>query len=107
MALSDIIKADLQTLVTDLGEQVFTWNDEDYECIPSPDSDASVLGEGGFSIEVDLNITVSKDAFSSEIYPASQDKITFNNKTYRIITVRSDASGAFLRLLCNSANRGV
>jgi len=107
MTLKDIINRDLQTIAADLDNPVITWNGEDYECVPSSNGILASLEDGGFAIEADFIANVRKELFTDDIYPKSQQKLTYNNADYRIITVRHDASSAFVRLFCNSINRGV
>lgn len=107
MSLADIIKADLQLINADLGEPTITWNDEDYECIPSSNGSTSNLEEGGFSVDADLIINIRKELFTDEVFPQAQQKLTYNDVVYRIQTVRTDATNTFLRLVCTDINKGV
>lgn len=107
MSLRETIISDLESIATDLENPVFTYNGEDYECVNSGNGSKSLLEMGGFSTEADLVLNVRKELFTDDIYPVSQNKLTFNSKTYRIDTVRHDATGAFLRLMCVDASRGV
>jgi len=106
MALRDIIKADLKMIATDMSNPTFTWKGEDYECIPSSDGAELALEMGGFSTEADIAFTTRKELFVDSL-PQSQQTLIYKTKTYRILTVREDATGAFYRLICINNNRGV
>lgn len=107
MTLKDTIIADLSVIAADMGDQVFTWNGEDYICIPSSTSKGLNLEMGGFGGEATLVLNVRKELFTDAVYPQSQQTLTFNSATYRIESQRQDATGAFLRLQCTDNNRGV
>lgn len=105
--LQDTIIADLKSIGTDLGNQVFTWHGEDYGCIASSRGKTDVLGDGGFSVDADLSISVLKELFSDGNYPKPQQKIIYKSRGYRIQTVRQDTTDAFIRLICTDDMKGI
>lgn len=107
MSLKDIMVADLKVVGADMGDQVFTWKGEDYECIPGTDGQVASLQVGGFSVDADLIINVLKERFGDDVYPVSQQKVTYKTREYRIEVVREDATDAYLRLLCVDSTRGI
>jgi hypothetical protein len=107
MALIDIIKQDLESIYTDLGNPYITFNGEDYPCIASSVGATANLEIGGFSVDTDLVITINKSLFTDEIFPKYQQLITYNLKNYRIISVRTDVTGALIRLFCQDDSRGI
>lgn len=107
MALKDTIIADLAVIAADMGDQVFTWNSEEYICIPSSTSKGLNLEMGGFGAESTLVLNVRKELFTDDVYPQPKQTLTYNSVTYRIESQRQDATGAFLRLFCVDDNRGV
>lgn len=107
MTLRETIIADLESIATDLENPVMTWNSEEYEVVPSSTGKQLNLEEGGFGSDLDLVINVRKELFTDEVYPASQQTITYNSIEYRIESVRYDVTGAFLRIFCINKNRGV
>lgn len=99
MNLKETMQADLGAIATDLGDQVFTWNGEDYICIPSSTNVEGELGIGGFNINNSRTITVNKDLFTDDLYPKEKDIITFNDTRYRIEKRINNANDAFLHLI--------
>jgi hypothetical protein len=106
MNLSDIINKSLIKINEQLGEPVFIWQSEEYPCIPSSTGKALTLEDGGFAVEADLVLTVRTELFETN-YPSAQQKVTYKDIVYRIITVRKDVSDTFLRLFCENPSRGV
>ena len=107
MSLKDTIISDLETIADDLANPVVTWKGEDYECIPSSNGINEVLEIGGFAVTADIIFTIRKELFANDVYPSNQQKITYNSTTYRIEIVRHDVTGAFIRLFCVDADRGI
>lgn len=107
MALKDIVTQDLETIATDLGDQEMTWKGETYVCIPSSAVKGLNLEMGGLGADASLVLTVAKELFTDDLYPASQEYLTFNNIRYRIQSVRYDPTTAFIRIFCIDDSRGV
>ena len=99
MSLKDTIQADLATISTDLGDPVFTWNGEDYLCIPSSTNVDEFLGIGGFNINYARTITVNLNLFTDTIYPREKDRVTFEGTEYRIEKRIWNANNSFMRLV--------
>ncbi len=102
MTLADTIKNDLLTIEADLGNQVFTWDGEDYICIPSTDERLveSDSVRGNFIVQRVLNLTVRTNLFSDSLFPSAQDTVKYKSAIYRIVNVKQDPTGALLKLIC-------
>jgi hypothetical protein len=113
MALRDTITKDILSIEADLENPTFAWDGETYLCVPSSTEAVNTLDKGGFSVDRILNLTVRKlnddgsPVFADGIYPKSKEKVTFNDVTYRILTVKHDPTGAILHLMCYSALKGI
>lgn len=105
MGLSDTIREDLQFIENEMENQVFTWQNNDYICIPNTANEERVLEPGGFSVNADLVLSTRTDQFVT--FPTEQEKLVYLEKTYRIIKVGKIALGVYLRLHCMSENRGI
>lgn len=104
--LYDQILEDIASITAELGNPVFTWNGTDYECVPSTANDSKQVDIGGFSSDSDLIVSVRSDLFFNSIYPEVQkSKITYLNKTYRVLKVGFLNHGAIIRLHCVSEFR--
>lgn len=104
--LYDEMIADLQIIEGDMLNQVFTWKGADYICIPNTANEHRDLGQGGFSITSDLVLSVRADQFTTT-YPTEQETIIYLGKTYRIEKVGTIAMGAYIRIHCEAAYKGV
>jgi hypothetical protein len=108
MTLREQIQRDLAAISIDLDNPSIIWHGVEYACVPGPVGTLiEGVEDGGFSPDLDFVCTVSKDLFSNDVYPAPQQTITYNNLVYRVLNIREDATGAFLKLACVSANRGI
>ena len=107
MAFKDIVNSGIGRISARLGNPLFTWNGEDYICVPSSAGEIRSLEEGGFSVDADLVLTIKSDSFTDGNIPKSQQKLTYRNRGYRIITVKQDASTAIIRLFCQDDSRGI
>lgn len=105
MSLQSIIKTDLKFIEGELSNPTITWKNEDYICIPSSEGATSLIGEGGFSIDADVVMSVRKELFTDGIFPKQQEKFTYQGKMYRVLTIREDVTGAFLRVFGVDPNR--
>lgn len=107
MALKDTIISDLKTIATDLGNPIMTWKSEEFEVIPSSTTKQLNLEMGGLGEDSALVLSIRKELFTDDIYPTSQEYLTYNSIRYRIQNVRHDPTWAFLRLFCIDDSRGV
>jgi hypothetical protein len=115
MALPDDIAADLAELETELAPDgvnphTFSHNGIDYPCTPGSVTRGKTLGSGGFSIEADLVLFVRAILFPTEqehagARPESKEKLTYNNRSYRIEDVVTPAGEPFFKLICVDPNR--
>jgi hypothetical protein len=108
MTLQEQIAKDLKTIETDLGSQSLTWDGQDYVCIPASVGElADLSGDGGFGINIDTILKVRKELFVDNVFPAEQEKVTFNSKGLRIYRVIAEPFSAFLKLILTSDDKGV
>ena len=107
MMFADMVNVGMSRIATRLGNQVFTWKGEDYECIPSTANEIRGLEEGGFSVDADLSLSIRRELFTDGILPAAQQKISYRGRGYRIITIKQDASTSMIRLICEDDSRGI
>lgn len=111
--LRDEIVADLLTIESELGSPTFTWKGGTYSFIPSISEFDRELETGGFSTNQMLTATVRKlTASGSNVFitsPTAQDTIIYNmdGTTFRIESIRHDATGAYFRIVAVSAVRGI
>ena len=104
--LGSQIESDLQAIEADMGSQTIIYKTETYVCTPATGRETLILDVGGFERQADLVITIRMSLFTDAVYPASQEKITYNSKSYRIADVKEDATHTFMKLICVSATRG-
>ncbi len=104
--LKDFITLGLTQMEDYLESPTLTWKGDEYTVINSSWGKDLTLEEGGFGIEADISFTIRKDQFG-DAFPSSHELVIFNETTYRITTVKHDASGVFLRLLCVNSNKGI
>jgi hypothetical protein len=102
--LGDEIESDLQNVEEDLGFPYFTWDGEDFRCIPSGTGQGGQLVSGGILSESDLVLVVRLTVFPNRQYP-TQGLITYKGKQYRIDSDRVDVTGTFVRLACVDPDR--
>lgn len=107
MSLKSIMEKDLLTIQKDLENPVFIYDSREYPCSIGSPQDALVLEDGGFSDQPAIVIVVRKIDFDGEAPPSSQEKITYNNTTYRVASVVNNPNQAFVKLVCVSKDRGV
>jgi hypothetical protein len=117
MSLLDEMLADIPEIESDMNSPSFmvTWiaatksavNQGPYSCIPSSNREERILGEGGFYVNYDLVLSAQLSQFDTSI-PTDQDKILYNDKTYRIVRTHTQPIvGSYIRLFCEDATRGV
>lgn len=91
-------------IITDKGNNVISWRNEDYLCSNSGISNAKGLEVGGYSLEQKNSFTILTSNFTEGVYPKEQEKITYKGKKYRIMEVIYDDNNAFIRLICQFEN---
>lgn len=98
---------------TDLGSQVFTWDDEDFYCHIGSYSQTAKLQVGGLMNLPDLMLVVRKydssgnEVFADSILPTpKRDLITFKSKKYRVQTVETDNTDTFFTMTLTTVNDG-
>jgi|SRR6185369_9096840 len=108
MTLQEIIGNDLEDVIEkDLGNQTITWKDEDYFMVPSSEDTMNSLDIGGYDVVIDKVVNVRKNQFTDDIFPKSQEQVTFADKIYVIQKVKEDATRAFYKLFLTDPNRGI
>lgn len=111
--LRDDIVNDLIIIEGELGNPTFTWKNGTYNFIPSISEFDRELEDGGFSTNQLMTATVRKyTASGSAIFtvsPTAQETITYNmdGSTFRIQSIKHDATGAYLRIIAVSTVRGI
>jgi hypothetical protein len=105
MNLADIIAKDFKTIEADLGTTI-EWQGETYPCGAGSNDETLILTAGGNAQQADLVINVRKSLFG-EVLPLPQQKIQYKGETFRIATVKTEPTGALVKLICVSAKRGV
>lgn len=94
------VLSDLQVIENALGNQTFTWDGEDYVCIPSGATDAdAVLSAGGFGSDKTQSFTVRIQLFNGVI-PVTGNVLTFNGIDLDVSSVSVDATQTFLVVHC-------
>lgn len=106
MTLNEKFTADLKSIIAECGDEVFTWNGEEYFCKNDSTKDTKNSGLGGYSGEADIILVTPKDAFT-DVYPKSKDTLVFRNRLYRIEMVDEEPLAAFYNLICVDTKRGV
>jgi len=76
----------------------FSWHGRQYKGTPSAYRTQSTFTTMGKSAEFTGSLLCDISQFPNDIYPASRDTITLNNKTRRIISAEPDPLGACVRL---------
>lgn len=107
MSLSDTIAQSLKSIESFLGNVKFTWKGNEYLCSTSGIGKGASLAEGGILAESDVVLVVRKEIFPNGIYPETDDLITFKGETYKVESVRANASDTFLRLMCNYDDQNI
>jgi len=105
-ALTEAITKGLLKIEADLESPTFDWQGESYFCVPSSDEKLLSLERGGFGVEKVLNLVVRSEQFANDIFPQSQDLITYRGADYTIANTKLDPTGTILRLACVSDTRG-
>ena len=99
MILKEIIEQDLQVIESDLGNQVFTWNGEDYICAPAGTNENSSMIIGGIDVRADVILNVRRSVFADNILPRPMlDTITYNGTRYHIGKRIYDVTNTFVQL---------
>ena len=106
MSLSETIRSDLEFIESELENQTFTWENNEYICIPNTANEQRDLEIGGFQIVSDLILSVRVDQFTASL-PSEQDVITYFGRAFRINKVGTTALGVYIRLHCSAIYRGV
>ena len=106
MSFSSTIYDSLKRIETRLGNPILTWQGEEYYCIPSGNGDVLTVELGGFSGDKTVTFKLRLDQFS-DVFPKSQQKLTYNEIEYRIDMVRKDLTNTFTILTCVDTTRGI
>lgn len=118
MSLLDEMLADMAVIESDMLSPTFTVvfvaasktvvNQGPYNCIPSSHKEERILDDGGFSVNYDLVLSTQLDQFEGLYVPTEQDKVMYTEKTYRVVRINTQPIvGSYIRLFCESTNRGV
>lgn len=101
----------IQFQENDLENPVFTWQGNDYACVPSVNEFKRTLDTGGFVIDKLLTMVVRLlDENGNAIFdtlPTAQQIITYNNQQFRIENTKTHPTGAYLRIMAMGVTRGL
>jgi len=99
MTFTEAIEAGLKEIETLMGDKEFTYDGEVFKCHVGTQTVSSVLETGGFDETQTIVLVVRKSEFSDDIYPQDNEKIIYNEVTYWVDTVNTDATDTFLNLV--------
>lgn len=108
MAFPDEIAADLVELEAEF-PVTFSWNGSEYPCVTGPTRRAREIQPGGFGLDSALVLFVRAELFIIDgvtTRPVSKERLTFEERTWRIDEVVQVAGSPFLRLVCNDPAQG-
>lgn len=108
MSLPDEMAADLLDLEAEIPVN-FTWNGAEYPCVTGPTRKSRDLQAGGFGLDAALVLFVRAQLFVIDgvtTRPESKQRLTFEEKSWRIDEVVQVAGSPFLRLVCNDPAQG-
>lgn len=107
MALPDELAADLAELETEI-PATFTWNGAAYPCTRGSVRRSKALGSGGFSLDADLILYVRTAHFADVASrPQLKQKLTFEDRDFRLEEITVPAGSPFLKLTCADAARAL
>jgi hypothetical protein len=119
---------DMAVIQADTGQPSFVWSTDGntYQCIAGLSQFNRSLVDGGFTVEQMLTITVPRydtegsPIFPNDIIPQAQQRVVFNNKSFRIENVKQDSvynygtdgvatttSGVRLRIVAIGITKGI
>lgn len=94
-----------------MGTPIFTFQGNDYACIPSVNSFQRDLEEGGFStgklltMDVPLVDSSGNDLFT--VLPQPQNLLTYNGEQYRIEMTEKHPTGTYLIIRATNTTKGI
>ena len=83
-----------------------TWNTQTYRCLPSGRMRQGILGQGGFSLNADLSVTLLAADFGGGPYPESNQDIFYPASSqfrFRIESVTWMPGGDLIRIKATAA----
>lgn len=110
-ALAEYIVGGLDFGEVAFGSPVFTFQGNDYVCIPSITMDKRELESGGFSTVKMLTLsTQAVDMGGNDIFtsiPQSQQIISYLGDNYRIESVKRDPNLSYIRIIAYNTTQGI
>jgi hypothetical protein len=98
--LCDDISNDLAEIETDFGTPTFTWNKNDYPCLPDINNVESNPVSIGFTETGDVKLTVRLNVFTNWVYPTENDLITYQGKQFKIYSIQHPILASICNLIC-------
>lgn len=95
MALNDFITFSLKSMEANLGNPTFIWKGETFICVPNTINDGAKAVDVGFDEDGDFRMTVRLNQFSTGIYPALNDFITYQGYKLLIKRIKKPAHNQF------------
>ena len=99
MAIDSEIADGLNEIETDF-PATFIWTSTSYKCIAGSESRAVSAGDFGLENVDNLTLIVQLGQFGTGTKPNERSKITFNSRNYRIETIDTAPSQAFVVYRC-------
>ena len=110
MTLQEEMVSGIMFQETDLGTPTFTLNGTEYNCVPSVNEFKRELESGGFVIDKMLTMVVrlldedGNDVFTT--LPTPQQIVTYRNEQFRIESIHTHPTGAYLRIIAMGITKG-
>jgi hypothetical protein len=96
---------------SDLGNPVFTLDGNDYGCVPSVNEFKRTLESGGFVIDKMLTMVVRLlDSSYNDVFttlPTPQKIVTYRSEQFRIESIKTHPTGAYMRIIAMGIARGI
>lgn len=86
------------------GGPIFTWNGNDYPCVPSSIVETKIFGEGGFAPETDLTLFVQIEDLPDP-GPTVKQTLTYRSRVYDIDTITEVPGSEQIKIGCKDPNR--
>ena len=96
---------------TDLGVPTFNLMGTDYNCVPSVNQFKRELESGGFVIDKMLTMVVrllddtGNDVFTT--LPTPQQVVVYRGEQFRIESIHTHPTGAYMRIIAMGITRGI
>lgn len=106
MATPNIILAGQMQMESFLNNPTFAWKGELWACIPNSYIDAVKNDMAGFNSNGDFRMTVRLNQFTPNLYPDTNDIITYLGQDFIIKQIKKTPHGVFWVYICEVASIG-